>query len=392
MICETDGLPVGDPMRSVRMVATSMDDVTVGPHQAQPQPESEPVYNAQPVVACRRAAHGRRCHELWATTFGGSRYVCAPMVLQSECAFRMLVRQYGCGVCWAPMAKATYPWPTTFSDRVIDDLRRGGAADRPLVAQLSASQVPELLSAARLVAQHCDAIDLNLGCPQTTAEKEGFGAFMMDKPDVVAAMVRAMVADAAVTVPVFVKIRVFPERAATLSFVQMLEGAGASLITVHGRTRDNTVHRGPCDWETIGACVGAVRIPVIANGHIYSMADAERCLATTGCVAVMGAGGLLYDHRMFGPDLDTHPRDPIALAREYLGYAARYAAQAREIRDHLLVMLREEIQLAGYGLQNMFLKQAKHVNCAGQFCALVSREQLSRSFCSVMCSLQQPYH
>jgi tRNA-dihydrouridine synthase 1 len=63
-------------------------------------------------------------------------------------------------------------------------------------------------------------------------------------------------------VPVFAKVRVFPDLERTLKFVRMLEDAGCSLITVHGRTRDNTSHDGPCDWGAIRACVEAVQIPV----------------------------------------------------------------------------------------------------------------------------------
>jgi tRNA-dihydrouridine synthase len=83
------------------------------------------------------------------------------------------------------MAKAVHPWPTTFSDAVIADLRQArgpdaGEQDRPLVAQLGGAGISELVSAARLVEPFCDAVDLNLGCPQRTAAENGFGAFLMD--------------------------------------------------------------------------------------------------------------------------------------------------------------------------------------------------------------------
>lgn len=305
----------------------------------------------------------------------GTQFVCAPMVLQSECAFRMLVRQYGCGVCWAPMAKALHAWPTTYSPDVIADLRQArDRDDRPLVAQLGGTGCAELLSAARAVQPHCDAVDLNLGCPQRTAQEDGFGAFLMDDPETVRNLISTLARE--LDVPVFAKCRVFSSLQRTLEFVRMLEQSGCSLITVHGRTRDNTTHNGPCDWSAIRACVDAVGIPVIANGAVHSADDARRCLEETGAVAVMGATGLLHDPRMFSRTaVGSAPREPFALAREYLRFVAQYpiasAYGIRNVRDHMRRMLRSEIMQGGPMFGSMFETNTR-VQHREQFCALVS--------------------
>jgi tRNA-dihydrouridine synthase 1 len=88
---------------------------------------------------------------------------------------------------------------------------------------------------------------------------------------------------AGIKVPLTVKIRVFGDVQRTVDFAKMLQNAGASLLTVHGRTRSCTHHEGDCDWSAIRAVKEAVDIPVIANGGmIRRLADAQHCLAETG--------------------------------------------------------------------------------------------------------------
>lgn len=326
----------------------------------------------------RRHRHGAQAHAIWREVFQAPTFVCAPMVLQSERAFRMLVRHHGCGAAWSPMAKAMC-WDMQRA-QVLEDLS-GCPEDRPLVCQLCAVGVDEVVAAALDVQAHCDAVCLNLGCPQRTAAAAGFGAFLMDRPALVREMVSALAA--ALHVPVFAKIRVLPELADTLAFVQMLEAAGCSLVTVHGRTRDNTHHGGPCDWWAIRACVNAVCIPVVANGGVYTLAAAHECLRVTGAVAVMGAGGLLRNPRMFNPApsavagasvesvAGANDCGPIALAREYLRVAEAYPPPIRCVRDHLLALLRTEIKTAGEAMYDMFARQQR-VRYRPQFCLLVS--------------------
>ena len=172
-------------------------------------------------------------------------------------------------------------------------------------SQLGGSDVDELLAAARLVQDRCDGIDLNLGCPQRCAEQGGYGAFLLTRPDHVRQMVETLVAELAV--PVTVKIRVLPELADTLAFARMLQDAGAAAVAVHGRRREQRHHEGPADWDTIAAVKEALDIPVIANGNVRTRADAERCLAVTGCDAVMSATALLSNPRLF-----ASPEPPLA--------------------------------------------------------------------------------
>ncbi|RYG55094.1 hypothetical protein EON66_06125 [archaeon] len=87
---------------------------------------------------------------------------------------------------------------------------------------------------------------------------------------------------------------------ASMDFARMLEGAGCSMLTVHGRTRGGDRHRraGPADIAAINAIAAAVRIPVLSNGNVRCHADVHRNLAGSHCVGVMSGEGVLHSPRM----------------------------------------------------------------------------------------------
>lgn len=172
--------------------------------------------------------------------------------------------------------------------------------DRPLFVQFCANTPEDLLAAAQYVAPFCDAVDLNLGCPQGIARKGGYGAFLQEDQELIYALINTL--HTRLNVPVTAKIRVLETREATLEYAKKVLSAGASILTVHGRLREAKGHRtGLADW-------GAIRylrdnLPketvIFANGNILSRGDIERCLEATGADAVMSAEGNLYDPAIF---------------------------------------------------------------------------------------------
>ncbi|OQR95368.1 hypothetical protein THRCLA_07934 [Thraustotheca clavata] len=268
------------------------------------------------------------------------RYVCAPMVRQSELAFRLLTREFGCDLTYSPMlpaielvnaAKCAKPNTDISLDFFDIDSK-----DRPLIVQICGNDPDLLAQAVQLVQHRCDGVDLNLGCPQRCACNGGFGAFLLEKPDLIFKLVQAMVAVA--TVPITCKIRILPNEEDTIALAQKIEEAGCSMLTVHGRLREQRHHEGKCNWDVIRKVREAISIPMIANGGIRTLDEAEACLAYTGCQAVMSGTGLLDNPAMFS-SMEISIYDTALRYLEIVRQMPRtlYATAAR---DHIISMFR----------------------------------------------------
>lgn len=119
----------------------------------------------------RRAQDSAKKNWQWfqsLTEDGSQQYILGPMVGQSELAFRMLCREYGASLCYTPMFLSD---KFVASPEYRRDLWQTCKEDRPLVVQFCGNKADVLLQAAMLVQDQCDAIDLNLGCPQKVAER-----------------------------------------------------------------------------------------------------------------------------------------------------------------------------------------------------------------------------
>lgn len=196
--------------------------------------------------------------------------------------------------------------------------------DGPLFAQLAGHDPAVVLHSARMIEEHVDAIDLNFGCPQGIARKGRYGAFLLDEPDVMVALVKTLAEG--LQVPVTAKLRLLPERSEAIQLCKRLEEAGASVIALHGRTRSQNKHlSGRADWDAIREAVDALSVPVIANGGIFSRDDADACLAHTGAAAVMSSEALLENPALFCRNIDPRSGeylDQDALAARYLSLCA----------------------------------------------------------------------
>lgn len=95
-------------------------------------------------------------------SLGSPKYVCAPMVDQSELAFRMLVRNHGCTLAYSPMLNSKIILNTP---KYKDEFFTTCPQDRPLIAQFCGNDPESIVKAAQMVQDHCDAVDINLGCP-----------------------------------------------------------------------------------------------------------------------------------------------------------------------------------------------------------------------------------
>lgn len=172
--------------------------------------------------------------------------------------------------------------------------------DRPLFVQFCANEPDELLKAAKYVAPFCDAVDLNLGCPQGIARKGKYGAFLQEDQELIFSLINKL--HLHLSVPVTAKIRILDTKENTLEYARNVLSAGASILTVHGRQREQKGHKtGLADWGVIRYLRDQLPKDTVlfANGNILRREDIERCLEVTGADGVMSAEGNLYDPAIF---------------------------------------------------------------------------------------------
>ena len=182
--------------------------------------------------------------------------------------------------------------------RVVPELRHGGrtAAGVPVRAQLMGSD-PACLAdnAARLAGLGPAGIDLNFGCPAKVVNRHGGGAALLQEPELMHRIVQAVRAAVPAGMPVSAKMRLgFHDDTLMQDCARAIDEGGAAELVVHARTRADG-YRPPAYWERIPRVREVVRIPVIANGEIWTVDDARRCRALSGCEHLMLGRGMVAD-------------------------------------------------------------------------------------------------
>ena len=218
--------------------------------------------------------------------------VLAPMAGICNSSFRKIIKEMGCGLIYAEMVsdKAIF-----YNNKKTIDMLYMEDYERPIAQQIFGSDVESFVTAAKYIEEHMhpDIIDINIGCPvPKVAVKSQAGAALLKNPEKISEIVKAVVE--VVNVPVTVKIRSGWDfnNINAVEVAKICEASGASAICVHPRTRSQG-YSGKADWNIIKQVKKAVSIPVIGNGDIKSIYDAERMIKETGCDAIMIGRGTL---------------------------------------------------------------------------------------------------
>jgi nifR3 family TIM-barrel protein len=140
-------------------------------------------------------------------------------------------------------------------------------------------------------------IDINMGCPVPKIYKNGEGSALLENPVLAEKIVKECVKSGKI-ITVKIRIGVSNEKIVTEEFSKRMAGAGASLLTIHGRTKDK-MYAGEVNFSEIEKAKKAVDIPVIANGGVFSLADGKELMDKTGADGIMIARAALFEPQVF---------------------------------------------------------------------------------------------
>jgi tRNA-dihydrouridine synthase B len=284
----------------------------------------------------------------------------SPMADMTDSPFCRIAKRFGAPVVFREMISAE--GLVHGSER---SMHMGAFAEeeRPIIQQLFGADPASMAEATRMIdaAYGPDGFDINMGCPVYKIVSNFNGAALMREPEKAVAIIKAM--RAATPKPVSVKLRLgWSDPTEVLEFIKVVEGAGAALVTIHGRTKAQG-YSGTADWEMVGRAKRQVSIPVLVNGDIHSPEASVRALDASGCDGVLIARGALGNPWIFGQ----------------IGSALRGEQWAVPTFDDRLAIIRDHARLhaAEYGNLTTFRKHLTwYVN--GMRGAKAAREKLVR--------------
>lgn len=228
--------------------------------------------------------------------------------------------------------------PKTLEMARLDD------RERPVIQQIFGSNPATMAEAARIIEEtfHPDGIDINMGCPVYKIVSNFDGSSLMRDPTRATEIVRAM--KKSVSVPISVKTRLgWSKDSEILEFAKVLEAAGAELLTIHGRTKEQG-YSGTANWERIGDVKRLVSIPVILNGDVIDAETTTRALDISGADGVMIGRGALGNPWVFEhvePSLDERVSVVLTHARRHLEHYGERGMVT--FRKHLAYYFKKEL-------------------------------------------------
>jgi nifR3 family TIM-barrel protein len=270
----------------------------------------------------------------------------------SNTSYRKIIKEMGAGLIYAEMVSDK---AICFSNEKTFDLLKMSEEERPIAQQIFGSDKESFIKAAQVIEEtmHPDIIDINMGCPvPKVAVRAQAGSALLKDPDKVYEIVEAVVK--AVNVPVTVKIRSGwdEKHINAVEIAKKCEQAGASAITIHGRTRAQG-YSGHADWNIIKQVKESVSIPVIGNGDVTSCYEAKRMIDETGVDAVMIGRGVLGNPWLIKECVDylndgTEPKevsfiDKVSMMRKHYQLLTEDKSEKLallEIRSHIIWYLK----------------------------------------------------
>ena len=277
----------------------------------------------------------------------------APMAGITDKTYRKICKEYGAGLVFTEMisSKAIF-----YNDSKTKLLLNTEGEERPIGIQIFGSEEESMAFAAKYINEKADIIDINMGCPAPKVVKNNDGSkLLLDIPKA-EKIIQAVVKNT--DKPVTVKIRKGWDNnnIVAVEFAQMAENAGASAITIHGRTRSE-FYSGKADWDIIKKVKEAVNIPVIGNGDVADEETAYQMFETTGVDAIMigrGTFGNPWIFKKIQYFLKTGEKLPEISKQERLEVLKEHIAMELEEKSEITAIreLRKPIAWYTKGLKN----------------------------------------
>ena len=270
--------------------------------------------------------------------------VLGPMAGVTDWAFRTICAQLGANITVTEMVSSR---ALVYKDQKSAKLLRKNEGSL-CGAQIFGND-PVIMAEAAVLALEisgCDFLDINMGCPMPKIANSGDGCGLMRTPELAGSIVEAV--KKAVSVPVTVKCRLGWDKGNinVLDFAKRMEGSGADMVTVHGRTRAQ-LYSGVADWDMITKVKKELSIPVIANGDIIDGETAVKCLKRTG------ADGVMIGRSSFG--------DPWVFAQVKAALAGEPIPERPCLKDRIAVAVRQfELSEQDHGEHIACLEARKH--------------------------------
>ncbi len=219
----------------------------------------------------------------------------APMAGITDLPFRIICESFGAGLTCKEMASSKAIF---YNDEKTKNILKISEKERPIQAQIFGNDIESLKVATEYVSSFCDILDINMGCPAPKVVKNGDGSKLLLDLNKIEEIVTEVVKVS--KVPVSVKIRKgwSNDNIVAKEVAQIVEKAGASMLTIHGRTR-NEFFSGDVDLDIIKKVKESVKIPVIGNGNIINEESALKMFEYTGVDGIMIGRGAIGNPWIF---------------------------------------------------------------------------------------------
>ena len=270
--------------------------------------------------------------------------ILGPMAGVTDLAFRTICAELGANITVTEMVSSRALVYQDQKSRKLLKKNEGSLCG----AQIFGNDPAIMAEAAVMALEYsgCDFLDINMGCPMPKIANSGDGSGLMRTPELAGEIVKAV--ENAVNVPVTVKCRLGWDKGSinVLDFTKRMEDNGASMITVHGRTRA-MLYSGVADWDYIRKVKEQLSVPVIANGDIVDAASAQRCLKWTG------ADGIMIGRATFG--------DPWIFQQVSAAMEGKEIPERPCLKDRIEVAVRQfELSEKDHGEKIACLEARKH--------------------------------